>query len=73
MVEAIQVRFNHNPSAREAGPHVATVIVDLLTAERRQVTLEELTAAWREAIGEIEGLQRLIIQKPGFGPAGVPV
>lgn len=73
LVEAIQVRFNHNPSAREAGPHVATVIVDLLTAERRQVTLEELTAAWREAIGEIEGLQRLIIQEPGFGPAGVPV
>ncbi|WP_332421298.1 efflux RND transporter permease subunit [Vibrio metschnikovii] len=35
--------------------------------------MEELTAAWREAIGEIEGLQRLIIQKPGFGPAGVPV
>ncbi|MAO13613.1 MULTISPECIES: efflux RND transporter permease subunit [Marinobacter] len=73
LVEAIQVRFNHNPSAREAGPHVATVIVDLLTAERRRVTLDELTAAWREAIGEIEGLQRLIIQEPGFGPAGVPV
>jgi hypothetical protein len=44
------------PSAREAGPHVATVIVDLLTAERRRVTLDELTAAWREEIGEIEGL-----------------
>ncbi|MFW3615197.1 efflux RND transporter permease subunit [Billgrantia antri] len=73
LVEAIQVRFNHNSSAREAGPHVATVIVDLLTAERRRVTLDELTAAWREAIGEIEGLQRLIIQEPGFGPAGVPV
>jgi len=73
LVEAIQVRFNHNPSAREAGPHVATVIVDLLTAERRRVTLHELTAAWHEAIGDIEGLQRLIIQEPGFGPAGVPV
>jgi multidrug efflux pump subunit AcrB len=44
LVEAIQVRFNHNPSAREAGPHVATVIVDLLTAERRGATLDELTA-----------------------------
>ncbi|MFO8045367.1 MAG: efflux RND transporter permease subunit [Halomonas sp.] len=73
LVEAIQVRFNHNPSAREAGPHVATLVVDLLTAERRRVTLDELTAAWREAIGEIEGVQRLIIQEPGFGPAGVPV
>ncbi|MCE9662728.1 efflux RND transporter permease subunit [Halomonas sp. M5N1S17] len=73
LVEAVQVRFNHNPSAREAGPHVATVIVDLLTAERRRVTLDELTEAWREAIGEVEGVQRLIIQEPGFGPAGVPV
>ncbi|MGM0701708.1 MAG: efflux RND transporter permease subunit [Pseudomonadota bacterium] len=73
LIEAIQVRFNHNLSAREAGPHVATVSVDLLTAERRTKNLDELTAAWREAIGEIEGLQRLIIQEPGFGPAGVPV
>ncbi|MCE8035022.1 efflux RND transporter permease subunit [Halomonas sp. MCCC 1A11057] len=73
LVEAIQVRFNHNLSAREAGPHVATVSVDLLTAERRSVTLDTLTEAWREAIGKIEGLQRLIIQEPGFGPAGVPV
>ncbi|WP_111414418.1 efflux RND transporter permease subunit [Billgrantia lactosivorans] len=73
LVEAIQVRFNHNPSARESGPHVATVSVDLLTAERRRVTLDELTAAWQEAIGEIDGLQRLIIQEPGLGPAGVPI
>ncbi|WP_163577192.1 efflux RND transporter permease subunit [Halomonas faecis] len=73
LIEAIQVRFNHNLSARETGPHVATVSVDLLTAERRTKSLDELTAAWREAIGEIEGLQRLIIQEPGFGPAGVPV
>ncbi|SDN92846.1 Multidrug efflux pump subunit AcrB [Halomonas shengliensis] len=73
LVEAIQVRFNHNASAREAGPHVATVSVDLLTAERRTVSLDTLTVEWREAIGEIPGVQRLIIQEPGFGPAGVPV
>lgn len=73
LVEAIQVRFNHNPSAGEAGAHVATVIVDLLTAERRRVTLDELTAAWRDEIGEISGIQNLIIQEPGFGPAGTPI
>ncbi|MBS9405521.1 efflux RND transporter permease subunit [Halomonas sp. TRM85114] len=73
LVEAIQVRFNHNLSAREAGPHVATVSVDLLTAERRTLTLDALIAEWREAIGDIPGMQRLIIQEPGFGPAGVPV
>ncbi|MGR2738794.1 efflux RND transporter permease subunit [Billgrantia sp. Q4P2] len=73
LVEAIQVRFNHNASVGETGPHVATVMVDLLTAERRRITLDALTEAWREAIGQIEGIERLIIQEPGFGPAGVPI
>ena len=73
LVQATQVRFNYNPSAREAGAHVATVMVDLLSAERRNITLDELTTAWREQIGEIAGLASLIIQEPGFGPAGVPV
>lgn len=73
LVDAIQVRFNYNPSARESGAHVATVIVDLLTAERRSITLNELTTAWQKEIGQPEGLEQLIIQEPGFGPAGVPV
>ena len=73
LVEAIQTRFNHNPSAQEAGPHVATVIVDLLAAERRTLSLDTLTEAWREAIGPIAGIHRLLIQEPGFGPAGIPV
>ncbi|GAA3904004.1 efflux RND transporter permease subunit [Halomonas cibimaris] len=73
LVRAVQVRFNHNPSAREAGAHVATLIVDLLGAERRRVSLNELTAAWQKEIGDIPGLLSLIIQEPGFGPAGIPI
>jgi len=73
LVQAVQVRFNYNPSAGEAGTHVATVIADLLTAERRSVTLDQLTRMWREAIGEIAGVHSLIIQEPGFGPSGIPV
>jgi multidrug efflux pump subunit AcrB len=73
LVEVIQIRFNHNASAGEAGTHVATVIVDLLTAEQRTVSLDELTGRWREEIGDITGIHSLIIQEPGFGPAGIPV
>lgn len=73
LVRNLQVRFNHNPSAGEPGPHVATLSVDLLTAERRTVDLETLTAAWREAIGPIAGVHSLVIQEPGFGPAGTPI
>ncbi len=73
LVESIQVRFNHNLSAGERGSHVATVMVDLLTAEKRRVSLDELTKAWLTEIGEIPGIHSLIIQEPGFGPAGVPI
>lgn len=73
LVEAIQVRFNHNPSAGELGAHLATVVVDLITAEQRSMTLDELTGMWRKEIGDIAGIHSLIIQEPGFGPAGIPV
>jgi multidrug efflux pump subunit AcrB len=73
LVESTQVRFNHNLSAGERGSHVATVMVDLLTAEKRRVSLDELTKAWLTEIGEIPGIHSLIIQEPGFGPAGVPI
>ena len=73
LVQAIQVRFSQNASAQESGAHVATVMVDLLTAERRTIALDELTARWHEAIGPVDGLVSLIIQEPGFGPAGIPI
>ena len=73
LVRSTQVRFNHNPSAGEAGTHVATVMVDLLTAEWRSITLDELTNAWLAEIGDIPSVQNLVIQEPGFGPAGIPI
>lgn len=73
LIEAVQIRFDHNTSAGESGPHVATVILDLLSAEARDTNLETLSGIWREAIGDIPGLISLIIQEPGFGPAGIPI
>ncbi|MBD3657116.1 efflux RND transporter permease subunit [Marinobacter sp.] len=73
LVENLQIRFNHNPSANETGGHVATVMVDLLTAENRATTLAELTRLWYQAAGDIPGILSLNIQEPGFGPAGIPI
>ncbi|QFY90464.1 efflux RND transporter permease subunit [Magnetovirga frankeli] len=73
LVKAVQVRFNQNLSAREAGPHVVTLIADLLSAEQRSISLDQLSSAWREAIGPLPGVRSLIIQEPGFGPAGIPI
>lgn len=73
LVENLQVRYSHNPSANETGPHVATVMVDLLTAERRTIDINHLTRRWYEAIGPVNGVISLNIQEPGLGPAGVPI
>lgn len=73
LIQSIQIRYNHNPSTKESGPHVATVIVDFLTAEKRSVSLDEITFAWKKHIGTLLGVEQLIIQEPGFGPAGIPV
>ncbi len=73
LVQAVQVRFNENLSAGESGAHVATVGIDLLSAEVRSTYLDVFIPLWREEIGEIYGLVNLSIQEPGFGPAGVPI
>ena len=73
LVQAVQVRYNENLSAGESGPHVATIGVDLLSAEVRLTYLDEFIPLWRKEIGEIYSLINLSIQEPGFGPAGIPV
>ena len=70
LVEAVYVRFNQNPDAFESGPHVATVTADLLTAERRNVRLEEVFQAWREEVGQPSDMISLAYTEPGFGPQG---
>ena len=70
LVETVYVRFNQNPDAFESGPHVATVTADLLTAERRNVRLEEVFQAWREEVGQPSDIISLAYTEPGFGPQG---
>jgi multidrug efflux pump subunit AcrB len=73
LVKSVQARFSENASAAETGAHVATIAVDLLSAETRATTLDEVTERWRAAIGELPGVVALIIQEPGLGPQGIPI
>ncbi|MDZ7749439.1 MAG: efflux RND transporter permease subunit [Halofilum sp. (in: g-proteobacteria)] len=70
LVRHVQVRFAENADAHEQGPHVATIVVDLLGAEVRTTTLDELYAAWGEAVGAIPGAISLTMQEPAIGPQG---
>ncbi|MCA9279247.1 MAG: efflux RND transporter permease subunit [Phycisphaeraceae bacterium] len=64
------VRYNVNTEAFENGPHVATITVDLLSAEERSTRMDDVIAAWREEIGAVPDVISMTIQEPALGPAG---
>lgn len=66
-------RMGRNLSAGETGAHVATVAVDLLGAETRTSTLDDIVALWRAEIGPLPGVTSLILTEPGIGPQGIAV
>lgn len=70
LVRTVVVRFNQNVDAFENGPHLATVTVDLLAAEVRDATIDEVLAAWRDEVGELTGALEAIFDEPTIGPAG---
>jgi hydrophobic/amphiphilic exporter-1 (mainly G- bacteria), HAE1 family len=70
LVRHVSVRYGVNADAFESGPHLATVTVDLLGAERRTVTLDEIVELWREVLGELPDVLNLAFKEPGIGPGG---
>ncbi|WP_322988347.1 efflux RND transporter permease subunit [Hoeflea sp.] len=73
LVQRTISRFNYNISASQSGAHLATVSADLLNAEIRNTTLDEIISAWREEAGPLPGVTSLILAEPGIGPQGVAV
>jgi HAE1 family hydrophobic/amphiphilic exporter-1 len=70
LVQGVVVTYSENPDAGSAGPHLATARIDLLPAETRGVTLDELLSAWRDAAPKTPGMRRLSLTEPSLGPAG---
>jgi HAE1 family hydrophobic/amphiphilic exporter-1 len=73
LVKNVSVRFNQNPDAHEAGPHIATVAVDLLTAEMRQGHLDDVIHRWRTETGILPDVISVTFKEPQIGPAGLPI
>ena len=73
ILQNIQVKFNYNMDSGESGPHIATVIVDLLTAEKRQGNIDDIISLWRDTVGEIPDVIALNFKEPVRGPGGIPL
>ncbi|TQV86261.1 efflux RND transporter permease subunit [Exilibacterium tricleocarpae] len=70
LLRNINVSYNQNADAFEAGAHVATVSVDLVAAESRRSSLDTLARIWREHVGDLPGVINLQYKQPVLGPAG---
>lgn len=68
-----QVQYGLNADANESGAHVATISVDLLPAEQRNVAVDTVLKAWREAVGTVPDVLSINYTEPTFGPAGQPI
>lgn len=73
LVRTIKVQFNENTDAFEQGPHVATVSVDLLSAEKRSARIADIVQAWDEETGRPADVLSLVYTEPTLGPAGRPI
>jgi HAE1 family hydrophobic/amphiphilic exporter-1 len=73
LVRNTTVIFGDNPDAYESGPHVARIIVDLLSAEIRSTNMNQIRDAWRNEIGNLSDVISLKITEPSVGPGGRPI
>ena len=70
LVQDVTAQYNFNADAGESGPHVATVRLDLLSAETRKTLIEPFIDAWRLQTGSLAAPLSLVFKQPAMGPAG---
>lgn len=73
LVKAVTIEYNKNSDAFETGPHVATVRADLLSAEVRTKSSDEILSLWREQVGLQPDVINLKFTTPTIGPGGLPI
>ncbi|MEO0702770.1 MAG: efflux RND transporter permease subunit [Pseudomonadota bacterium] len=70
LVRQVVVTYAENADAGSTGPHLATARVDLLDAETRGVSLDEILTAWRAEAPRTPAMRNLNLTEPALGPAG---
>ncbi len=70
LVKHIQVAYSKNTDAGEEGAHLATISLDLLDAEIRRNSLNELRRRWMAQTPSIPDTISIQYKEPAFGPAG---
>jgi multidrug efflux pump subunit AcrB len=70
LVRNVKILYGQNQDAGEEGPHLATISLDLLEAEKRVATLSQLKDAWEKASPTHPEAVSIQFKEPTLGPAG---
>ncbi|MEZ8141401.1 acriflavin resistance protein [Enterovibrio norvegicus FF-33] len=70
LIEHITEQFNFNADADESGQHIATVRIDLLSAEMRETLIDDFAAEWEKETGMLTTPISLVFKQPAMGPGG---
>ncbi|BCG63951.1 MAG: hypothetical protein methR_P1703 [Methyloprofundus sp.] len=70
LIQGMTVHYGINADAFEGGAHLATLSVDLLTAEQREQSINEIATLWRQNLGDVPEALNIAIKEPIISPAG---
>ncbi len=73
LIRNVTVSYGVNRDAFESGSNVATVSVDLLPSEIRNMRPDAIMAAWRAAVGPVPDVISLKYAEATIGPAGIAI
>ena len=73
LLKNISIQFAKNADSFESGAHLATITADLLTAEQRIGSIDEILQSWREKTGTVTDVISLNFKEPSLGPAGLAI
>ncbi len=73
LIRNVSVFYGQNIDAFEAGPHLATISVDLLPSDIRVHRPSEIMSNWRNAVGELPDIISLKYTESSIGPAGIAI
>lgn len=70
LVRHVLVTYNENPDTDDTGANLATVSIDLLSAETRSVDIDTIVDHWRREVGPLLDNVRITYAEPAPGPGG---
>ena len=73
LITNVTLKFNHNTDAKETGPHVATIIADMLSSDSRNSRIDDVLGQWRTETGIIPDVIFIKFAETQIGPAGLDI